>query len=620
MPASCITATTTSRCATATCCCSMPAASTTTTPRTSPAPSRSSGRFTPAQRAVYEVVLEAQRAAIDKVRAGNHWNDPHEAAVRVITAGAGQARAAARAGCRGSSRSRPTGSSSTTAPAIGSGIDVHDVGDYKVGGEWRVLEAGMALTVEPGIYIRPVAAGAQGVLEHRRAHRGRRAGDRRRARGADRRAREGSGRDRDAWCRPHERAGPLRHRHRRRRHGRREPGRRARGAARAASGADRGGRARCRGPAELRRAHHRAVERQPPHSRDPRACGRPSRRTRRPIRRIHVSDHGRFGFARIDAAEQGLPAMGYVVPNRVLGRGAVGAARARMPQVRVFCPAEVRDVIAAAEHALELAVRRPARRCADRARAWWSRPTARNRRCAAPSASRPKCATTGRRRSSPRCCRSASTTTSPTSASPTSGPLALLPLAGRPLHAGADAAAARWPKRRLRWTDAEFLAEVQRRFGFRLGRFLKVGRRVAYPLSLDARAADQRGTLRRSSATRRRACTRWPAWDSISGCATWPAWPSCIAEHRGRADAGDARAAAGVRCLARRRSRAGSSRFTDGLVRVFSNPLGAVRRLRNLGLLAFDLLPPAKAALSRLEHRRLAAACRNSAARRWRSP
>ena len=52
------------------------------------------------------------------------------------------------------------------------GLDVHDVGDYKVGGEWRVLEPGMALTVEPGIYIRPVAAGAQGVLEHRRAHRG----------------------------------------------------------------------------------------------------------------------------------------------------------------------------------------------------------------------------------------------------------------------------------------------------------------------------------------------------------------------------------------------------------------------------------------------------------------
>ena len=59
------------------------------------------------------------------------------------------------------------------------GLDVHDVGDYKVGGEWRVLEPGMALTVEPGIYIRPVAAGAEGVLEHRRAHRGRCDGDRR---------------------------------------------------------------------------------------------------------------------------------------------------------------------------------------------------------------------------------------------------------------------------------------------------------------------------------------------------------------------------------------------------------------------------------------------------------
>jgi 2-octaprenyl-6-methoxyphenol hydroxylase len=46
--------------------------------------------------------------------------------------------------------------------------------------------------------------------------------------------------------------------------------------------------------------------------------------------------------------------------------------------------------------------------------------------------------------------------------------------------------------------------------------------------------------------------------------------------------------------------RSGIIGFTDGLVRMFSNPLGAVQRLRNLGLLAFDVLPPAKAALSRL--------------------
>ena len=56
------------------------------------------------------------------------------------------------------------------------GMDVHDVGDYKVGDEWRVLEPGMVLTVEPGIYIPARHQGrAEALVEHRRAHRGRRA-------------------------------------------------------------------------------------------------------------------------------------------------------------------------------------------------------------------------------------------------------------------------------------------------------------------------------------------------------------------------------------------------------------------------------------------------------------
>ena len=112
------------------------------------------GRFSPAQRAVYEVVLEAQLAAIDKVRPGNHWNQPHEAAVRVITQGL-----VALGLLKGAiGRLIKEGA---YLPYFGHrtghwlGLDVHDVGDYKVGGEWRVLEAGMALTVEPGIYIRP---------------------------------------------------------------------------------------------------------------------------------------------------------------------------------------------------------------------------------------------------------------------------------------------------------------------------------------------------------------------------------------------------------------------------------------------------------------------------------
>jgi len=111
-----------------------------------------SGRFTPEQRAVYEVVLEAQVAAIDKVRRGNHWNEPHDAAVKVITRGLkklglldGSLPRLVREGAYREYYMHRTGH--------WLGMDVHDVGDYKVGDEWRLLEPGMAMTVEPGIYL-----------------------------------------------------------------------------------------------------------------------------------------------------------------------------------------------------------------------------------------------------------------------------------------------------------------------------------------------------------------------------------------------------------------------------------------------------------------------------------
>jgi Xaa-Pro aminopeptidase len=112
------------------------------------------GRFSPAQRAVYEVVLDAQLAAIDKVRPGNHWNHPHEAAVRVITQGLVKlGLLKGRLGSLIKEEAYLRFFNHRTGHWLG--LDVHDVGDYKVGGEWRVLEPGMALTVEPGIYIRP---------------------------------------------------------------------------------------------------------------------------------------------------------------------------------------------------------------------------------------------------------------------------------------------------------------------------------------------------------------------------------------------------------------------------------------------------------------------------------
>ncbi|MCC5810020.1 MAG: Xaa-Pro aminopeptidase [Ectothiorhodospiraceae bacterium] len=111
-----------------------------------------SGRFTAEQRAVYDIVLEAQLAAIDAVRAGNHWNMPHEAALRVLTQGLvdlGVLRGAVDDLIE-SEAYRPYYMHRT---GHWLGMDVHDVGEYRVDGHWRELEPGMVLTVEPGLYF-----------------------------------------------------------------------------------------------------------------------------------------------------------------------------------------------------------------------------------------------------------------------------------------------------------------------------------------------------------------------------------------------------------------------------------------------------------------------------------
>lgn len=118
-----------------------------------------SGRFSKAQRQIYELVLAAQAAAIAKVRPGNHWNDPHQAAVRVITRGLVEL---------GILKGRLSQLIKEEAykpfymhrTGHWLGMDVHDVGDYKIGGEWRLLEPGMVLTVEPGLYL---PAGIRGL-------------------------------------------------------------------------------------------------------------------------------------------------------------------------------------------------------------------------------------------------------------------------------------------------------------------------------------------------------------------------------------------------------------------------------------------------------------------------
>lgn len=114
------------------------------------------GTFSDAQRQLYQVVLDAQHAAIAAVKPGNHWNQPHEAAIKVLTQGLidlgllkGKLQQLIDDEAYREFYMHRTGH--------WLGMDVHDVGDYKVGGEWRLLEPGMVLTVEPGLYIRDPA-------------------------------------------------------------------------------------------------------------------------------------------------------------------------------------------------------------------------------------------------------------------------------------------------------------------------------------------------------------------------------------------------------------------------------------------------------------------------------
>ena len=113
-----------------------------------------SGRFSPEQKAIYELVLASQEAAFKEIAPGKHWNEAHEATVRVITAGLVEL------GLLSGDVDELIASEAYKPFYMHRaghwlGMDVHDVGDYKVGGEWRVLEVGMAMTVEPGIYIAP---------------------------------------------------------------------------------------------------------------------------------------------------------------------------------------------------------------------------------------------------------------------------------------------------------------------------------------------------------------------------------------------------------------------------------------------------------------------------------
>ena len=112
------------------------------------------GRFSKEQRQLYDIVLDAQVAAFAEIKPGNHWNQPHDASVRVITEGLvklgllkGRVATLIKKGAYRDFYMHRVGH--------WLGLDVHDVGDYRVGDQWRLLEPGMVMTVEPGLYVAP---------------------------------------------------------------------------------------------------------------------------------------------------------------------------------------------------------------------------------------------------------------------------------------------------------------------------------------------------------------------------------------------------------------------------------------------------------------------------------
>jgi 2-octaprenyl-6-methoxyphenol hydroxylase len=308
------------------------------------------------------------------------------------------------------------------------------------------------------------------------------------------------------------------------------------------------------------------------------------------IRAIHVSDAGRLAFARLVAREQGIEAFGFVVPNRVLG-AALWAQIRRTAAISVRMPATVESVstdaagvtltlgngthapvrarLAVAADGAHSAVRRDAGITATEA------DYGQVAIVANVAADQPHDGTAYERFTP-------------------AGPLALVPLRDGSYtvvwaRTPEDAAAA------LGATDESFLELLQQHFGWRVGKFIRAGRRSSYPLKLtrsDAAVA-QRTVLIGNAAQ---------SLHPVAGQGFNLGLRDAAALAERVVQDGDPGAPALLASFAQERAadRRGVTRFTDGLIRMFGDTRAPVRWARDAGLLLFDLLPPAKSALARV--------------------
>jgi 2-octaprenyl-6-methoxyphenol hydroxylase len=309
------------------------------------------------------------------------------------------------------------------------------------------------------------------------------------------------------------------------------------------------------------------------------------------IRSIHVSDAGRFGVARLDAAEQRVPAFGYVVPNRTIGRVLWQALR-ETPNITLAVPAQVKNVTLHGE-AVTLDV---VSDTSERIRASVA--------VAADGAGSVLRASAGIDAEVEDYEQVAIVVNAATDKPnrgeaferfTPSGPLAVLPNAG----GGYTVVWAVRPERAaalMALDDTQFAAELLASFGWRAGRWTRIGRRNTYPLTL-SRAAETvagRVVLIGNAAQALHPVAGQGFNLGLRDAAT-------LAEMLAGAKANPDFTELLSRFAAwRAEDRQGVTRFTDGLVKLFGSELPGLGLVRNFGLLLFDMSPAAKRALARV--------------------
>lgn len=309
-----------------------------------------------------------------------------------------------------------------------------------------------------------------------------------------------------------------------------------------------------------------------------------------PIESIHVSDKGRFGFSHIDAEQQGVEALGYVVINRVLG-GVLQTALRDVDGLDFLCPARIIDAhLAPNEASVTILEGEDVTRvlsCDLLVAADGANSSVRTMiGIAANQLAYGQRAVIGNllpEKDLRNCAYERFTE---------HGPLALLPVADKRAAfiwsvAEADA------QRVLALDDTDFLAEIQQAFGNRLGAFSRVGQRAAYPLVLSKalRLTAQRAVLVGNAA---HGLHPVAAQGFNLGLRDVAALCDCIADVRRQS--GSESDIGGALVLERysswrRQDQKKLVGFTDGIVHLFEHTSGPMRTLRNIGMLGFDLIP-----------------------------